>query len=120
MSDSHYLALTSRMNDIGYIENIPQGTWHANFIHGSHRVCHSFFNSLQQFYGGHCKFYDGIETWLEGSFMSRFPVNNNTVDRHMVDKGLPESIILIFGLLLLQSLLLTFDEHVFVGLELLE
>jgi hypothetical protein len=101
MSGSNYLSLSSGMNDTINIKTLPQGAWNANFIHGSHQVCHSFFNSFQQFYGSHCKFYDGIETWLEGSFMSTFPVNNNIANFHMLDRGLPESILPIFCLLLL-------------------
>jgi hypothetical protein len=47
MSGSHYLALTPGMNDTTHTETLPQGTLHANFIYGSHQVCHSFSNSFQ-------------------------------------------------------------------------
>jgi hypothetical protein len=52
--------------------------------------------------------------------MSTFPMNNNITNFHMLDRGLLDSILPIFSLLLLQFLLLTFDEHVVAGLELLE
>jgi hypothetical protein len=52
--------------------------------------------------------------------MSTFPMNNNTVKFHMLGRDLLDSILPIFDLSLLQFLLLTFDEHVVAGLELLE
>jgi hypothetical protein len=52
--------------------------------------------------------------------MSTFPMNDNITNFHMLDRVLLDSILPIFSLLLLQSLLLTFDEHVVAGLELLE
>jgi hypothetical protein len=82
------------------------------------KVYYSFLNSLQQFYDVHCKFYDRIEAWLEGSYLSMFPMNNNCVIFHMMGRGLLDLILPIFGLLLLQFMLLIFYEHVIVGLEL--
>jgi hypothetical protein len=52
--------------------------------------------------------------------MFTFPMNNNTAKFHMSGRDLLDSIIPIFYLPLLQFLLLTFDEHVVAGLELLE
>jgi len=47
MSGSHYLDLSSGMNDATHIETLTQGTLHANFIYGSHHVFHSFSVSFQ-------------------------------------------------------------------------
>jgi hypothetical protein len=120
MLDSHYLALTSGMNDTTHIETRPRDTQHANFIYGPHHVCHVFLNSFQQSYGGHCKYYDGIDTLLEESYMSTLLVNNNATKFHMLGRDLIDSILPIIDISLLQFLLLTFDEHVVAGLELLE
>jgi hypothetical protein len=76
--------------------------------------------SFQQSYANHCKFYDGIESWLEESYMSTFPMNHNTAKFNMLGGDFLESILPIFDPSLLHFLQLTFDEHVVAGLELLD
>jgi hypothetical protein len=65
-----------------------------------------------------CKFYDKIEAWLEGCYLSMGPMNYNTDIFHMMGRGLLDLIFLIFGLLLLQFTLVIFYEHDILGLEL--
>lgn len=117
---SHCLASTPRVNDVTHNETLSQGTLHANFIYGYHQACHSFSIPFQQSCGNHCKFYDGIESWLEESYMSTFPMNYNAAKLNMLGRYLLESMIHVFDPSLLHFLQLTFDEHVVAGLELLD
>jgi hypothetical protein len=75
-------------------------------------------NSLHQYYDKHCRFYNKIEAWLEGSYLSMFPMNYNFFIFSMMDKGLLGLINPIFILLLQLYVLLIFHEHVIVGLDL--
>jgi hypothetical protein len=87
MSSSHCLASIPRMNVATHTETLSQGIFHANSIYESHQVCHSFLISFQQLYANHCKFYDGIESWLEESYMSTFHMNHNTTKFNMLGGG---------------------------------
>jgi hypothetical protein len=86
----------------------------------SHQVCCPFLDSFQKLYKNKCKFYDGIEAWLEESYMSTFPMNDNDGKFNMLGRYLLESILLILDPSLLHFLQLTFDGHVVLGLELLD
>jgi hypothetical protein len=78
-----------------------------------------FSISFQQSYANHYNFYDGIESWLEESYMSTFPMNHNATKLNMLGGGSPESIIPILDSSPLHFLQLTFEKHVVGGLELL-
>jgi len=73
---------------------------------------------LHQFYDFHFRLYDRIEVWMEGSYSSIFPMNNNNIIFCMMDRGLHNLILPIFSLSSLHFLLLFFYEHVIAGLEL--
>jgi hypothetical protein len=77
MSGPHYFVLSYESND--YINtkalSQSQGKFHIWFSEGmllSHEL-------PPPIYGNHCRFYDKIEAWLEGSYLGRFPMNNNHV-----------------------------------------
>jgi hypothetical protein len=120
MSGAHCLTSIPWMNNVTHSETLSQSTLHVNFIYESHQVCHSLSISFQQSYNDHCKFYDIIESWLEESYTSTFPMNNNTVKFNLLSGDLLESILPIFHPSLLHSLQLAFNEHVIAGLELLD
>ena len=70
--------------------------------------------SLQLIYN-HCTYCDPIEAWLENSFHTRFPINNNFLFLHLL-KIVPDSF--HFDFYILVFLFFTCDVHVFVGLSL--
>jgi hypothetical protein len=120
MSGSHCLSSTLGLNNTTHNENRSQGTLQVNFIYGSHYICHSFSISFQQSYVNHCNFYDGIESWLEESYMSTFTMNNNAAKFNMLGKYFLESILPTFDPSQLHFLQSTFDENVVACLELLD
>jgi hypothetical protein len=120
MSSSHCLTSISGMNVVTHSETPSNIMLHINFICEPRRVSHSLCNSMQQSYNDPYKFYDGIESWLEGSYMSTCIMNHNAAKFNLLGGHLCELILFILHLSLLHSLQLTFTEHVTTGLELLD
>jgi hypothetical protein len=87
MLGPHYFVLSSKIKDNINTKILPQGTSHDYFIRASYQICYSFLNSHQHFYYVHGKFYYRIEVWLEGSYLSMFPMNYNILIFHMMGKG---------------------------------
>jgi len=62
--------LPSGISDNISTKTLSQSTFHADFIHDSMKVCYLPTNSLRQFYDTHRRFYNRIEVWLEGYYLS--------------------------------------------------
>jgi hypothetical protein len=120
MSSSHCLISIRGMNDAIHFEILSQGMLQTNFTYESHHMYHSLSSSLQQSHDDHCRFYDRIESWLEESYMPTCTLNHNITKFNLLGGDLVESILPIFHPLPIHSLRLTFNEHMVVGLELLD
>jgi hypothetical protein len=120
MSSSLCLTSISGMSNTTHFETPSKDTLHANLICESHLVRPSLSNSSKQTYIDHYKFYDIFESWLEEYFTPTFHMNNNTAKFDPLSGNLLESILSIFHPSFLQSPQLNFNEHMIVGLELLD
>jgi hypothetical protein len=98
---------------------LSPSTLHMNSIHGSHLVCYYPLDSLYQFYDSNGKFYDGIEKWLERSYLDLFPMNYHNEIFNIVDRVYHDLIFPTFSRFLFQAMSLIFClEHVYADLGL--
>lgn len=118
MSGPYYFSLYFVVNDHVTTETLSQYSFLVYFLHGSHFVCSFFMNYLHQSFDNNDIFCDKIEAFVEGYYLIRFTMNNNSVIFGMVNRGLLDLILSICHMLLIQDLLLISYERVIAGLEL--
>jgi hypothetical protein len=106
MTSPHYFGLYLGINKFIITKTLSPSTLHTYFIHSSHFLCYFPMNSLHQFYVSHGRFYDRIESWLEGYYSDRFPMNYHYDIFNMVDRVFYVLIFHTFNLFLFQVLLL--------------
>ena len=101
---SHYKLDDSRKKDL-----CSNGIPHIIGSYDSHNVCYIPMNTIPPSYTLQYVFHDHVDLWLVESFLKRYPLSDGFHVMFSVDTKLFGLMILLFDVLVIQSLLLPCD-----------